>query len=179
MCLAVSAHVVMLFGGVYMKTAKNFVQFLSILGISCLVLGALSACGAGGEEQKGASSERVGSAELSVSSEKDIPVEDWLTWTVTNSITGEDSSSFSFCVVNNSWHDVILKDIKIYVDGKEQDTMEGELTLDNRTQTTAGFYLSDVKVTDKSKVEIKGILCEIGSSTSSSEEGHKVTYKIQ
>lgn len=172
------AHVVMLFGGVYMKTAKNFVQFLSILGISCLVLGALSACGVG-EEQKGVSSERVGSAELSVSSEKDIPVEDWLTWTVKNSVIGEDSSSFSFCVVNNSWHDVILKDIKIYVDGKEQDTMEGELTLDNRTQTTAGFYLSDVKVTDKSKVEIKGILCEIGSSTSSSEEGHKVTYKIQ
>lgn len=172
------AHVVILFGGVYMKTAKNFVQFLSILGISCLVLGTLSACGVG-EEQKGVSSERVGSAELNVSSEKDIPVEDWLTWTVTNSITGEDSSSFSFRVVNNSWHDVILKDIKIYVDGKEQDTMEGELTLDNRTQTTAGFYLSDVKVTDKSKVEIKGILCEIGSSTSSSEEGHKVTYKIQ
>lgn len=172
------AHVVILFGGVYMKTAKNFVQFLSILGISCLVLGTLSACGVG-EEQKGVSSERVGSAELSVSSEKDIPVEDWLTWTVTNSITGEDSSSFSFRVVNNSWHDVILKDIKIYVDGKEQDTMKGELTLDNRTQTTAGFYLSDVKVTDKSKVEIKGILCEIGSSTSSSEEGHKVTYKIQ
>lgn len=172
------AHVVILFGGVYMKTAKNFVQFLSILGISCLVLGTLSACGVG-EEQKGVSSERVGSAELNVSSEKDIPVEDWLTWTVTNSITGEDSSSFSFRVVNNSWHDVILKDIKIYVDGKEQDTMKGELTLDNRTQTTAGFYLSDVKVTDKSKVEIKGILCEIGSSTSSSEEGHKVTYKIQ
>lgn len=172
------AHVVMLFGGVYMKTAKNFVQFLSILGISCLVLGTLSACGVG-EEQKGVSSERVGSAELSVSSEEDIPVEDWLTWTVKNSVIGEDSSSFSFCVVNNSWHDVILKDIKIYVDGKEQDTMKGELTLDNRTQTTAGFYLSDVKVTDKSKVEIKGILCEIGSSTSSSEEGHKVTYKIQ
>lgn len=172
------AHVVILFGGVYMKTAKNFVQFLSILGISCLVLGTLSACGVG-EEQKGVSSERVGSAELNVSSEKDIPVEDWLAWTVTNSITGEDSSSFSFCVVNNSWHDVILKDIKIYVDGKEQDTMKGELTLDNRTQTTAGFYLSGVKVTDKSKVEIKGTLCEIGSSTSSSEEGHKVTYKIQ
>lgn len=162
-----------------MRTAKNFVQYLSILGISCLALVTISACGASEGDQRSASSVGVASTERGISSEEDIPVQDWLTWTLTNSVVGEKSSSFSFCVVNNSWHDVILKDIKVYVDGKEQDTTIGEITLDNKTQTSAGFYLQEVKVTDKSKVEIKGILCEIGSSTSSDEEGHKVTYKIQ
>lgn len=162
-----------------MRTAKNFVQYLSILGISCLVLMTTSACGANEGDQGSASSVGVVSTERGISSEEDIPVQDWLTWTLTNSVVGEKSSSLSFCVVNNSWHDVILKDIKVYVDGKEQDTTVGEITLDNKTQTSAGFYLQEVKVTDKSKVEIKGILCEIGSSTSSDEEGHKVTYKIQ
>ena len=162
-----------------MRTAKNFVQYLSILGISCLVLGTISACSSNESEHGVASSAGIKGVESGISSEEGMPVEDWLTWTVTNSVVGEKSSSFSFCIVNNSWHDVILKDIKIYVDGKEQDTMVGEVTLDNKTQTSAGFYLQDVKVTDKSKVEIKGTLCEIGSSTSSDEEGHKVTYKIQ
>lgn len=162
-----------------MRAAKNFVQYLSSFGISCLVLLTMSACSSGTGGDISSVGKQGVASESGISSEEDILVEDWLTWTVTNSVVGEKSSSFSFCVVNNSWHDIILKDIKIYVDGEEQNTMVGEMTIDNKTQTSAGFYLENVKITDKLKVKIKGILCEIGSSTSSDEEGYKVTYKIQ